>query len=132
MVTPYGPIIVLGTALVLTGCSSGSAGAVEQAVERFGSAWESADGAAVCDLLAPATRDEVESATGKACPSGVLEEDLGTPGTVESTQVWGDSAQVRAAGDTLFLARFPTGWKVMAAGCRPLPDRPYDCTVTGG
>ena len=131
MVPLHRPIIVLGAALVLTGCSSGQATTVADTVERLGSAWESADGAAVCDLLAPATRDEVESSTGKPCASGVLEEELSAPGAVESTQVWGDSAQVRAVEDTLFLARFPTGWKVMAAGCTPQRGKPYDCRVGG-
>jgi hypothetical protein len=34
--------------------------------------------------------------------------------------------------DTVFLSRFPTGWKVTAAGCVPRPGRPYQCAVKGG
>ena len=45
-------------------------------------------------------------------------------------------AAFREAGpkvrDTVFLATFPGGWRVVAAGCTPRGDRPYDCTVAGG
>ena len=34
--------------------------------------------------------------------------------------------------DTVFLAVFPGGWRVVAAGCTPHGDRPYDCVVQGG
>jgi hypothetical protein len=40
--------------------------------------------------------------------------------------------QVRFAQDTIFLARFQSGWKVMAAGCSPVPGHPYDCRLQGG
>lgn len=118
--------------LLLTGCSSGRVSAVEDTAGRFGSAWESGDGAGVCDLLAPATRDEVVTSTGKPCEAGVLEEDLTSPGQLVSVAVWGDAAQVRAARDTVFLARFDSGWKVTAAGCTPQRGKPYDCQVQGG
>jgi hypothetical protein len=32
----------------------------------------------------------------------------------------------------VFLAAFPGGWRVVAAGCTPRGDRPYDCTLQGG
>jgi hypothetical protein len=48
--------------------------------------------------------------------------------------VFGHDAIVRFSGDTVFLARFPEGWRVTAAGCQPGPSdqKPYDCTVSGG
>ena len=53
-------------------------------------------------------------------------------GPVTAVEVWGDSAQVRFAGDTLFLARFDDGWHVRAAGCQPqAADVPYSCQVEG-
>ena len=47
----------------------------------------------------------------------------------------GDLAIDATAGnghDTVFLAHFPTGWKITAAGCRPRPQRPYQCEIKGG
>jgi len=41
-------------------------------------------------------------------------------------------AQVRFTGDTLFLSEFRGRWKVLAAGCSPMPRAPYDCSVKGG
>nr|WP_294697148.1 hypothetical protein [uncultured Friedmanniella sp.] len=46
-------------------------------------------------------------------------------------QVWGDNAQVRTSSGVLFLAKFSSGWKLTGVGCRPRPERPYDCTVEG-
>ncbi|GHE27624.1 DUF6766 family protein [Streptomyces hydrogenans] len=34
---------------------------------------------------------------------------------------------VRLRGDALFLSQFDAGWKVVAAGCTPRPDMPFDC-----
>ena len=34
-------------------------------------------------------------------------------------------------GDTVFLLRFPDGWRVSAAGCTPQGEAPYDCEVQG-
>jgi hypothetical protein len=43
--------------------------------------------------------------------------------------VWGDNAQVRLTGDTLFLTRTDAGWKVAAAGCVPQGEAPYLCRL---
>ncbi len=52
-------------------------------------------------------------------------------GQVQQTEVWGDEAQVRMTGDTLFLTRTGAGWKVIAAGCTSGGDLPYQCRVEG-
>ncbi len=39
---------------------------------------------------------------------------------------------MRLAGQVVFLARFPQGWLVTAAGCHrtdPDPAEPYECEV---
>jgi hypothetical protein len=48
------------------------------------------------------------------------------------TAVYGQWAQVRFSGDTVFLAVFPDGWRVVAAGCEARQDRPYHCRIQGG
>jgi hypothetical protein len=39
---------------------------------------------------------------------------------------------VRLSGQAVFLAMFPGGWRVVAAGCQSRGERPYDCVVDGG
>jgi hypothetical protein len=118
---------------VLGGCA-GQGGAengnAEAAALKFSQAIDAAPGTA-CALLAPETLKELEDADG-AC-SGALSGELGSvTGPAESTEVYGRNAIVRLATDTMFLARFPDGWRVTAAGCTRQHDgRPYDCKVKG-
>jgi hypothetical protein len=127
-------IVTVLAALLLAGCAP--AGDREQAVadvaERLLTAVEAGDGDAACALLAPRTVEDLES-DDEPCARAVLEQDLPEPGAVSGTDVYGQWAQVRLAGDTVFLAAFPGGWRVVAAGCTPAGDaQPYDCAVQGG
>jgi hypothetical protein len=83
-------------------------------------------------VLAPDTAAELEESAGKPCPQAILDEDLPEPGAVTGTAVYGQWAQVRLNGDTIFLGVFADGWRVVAAGCTPHDDQPYDCTLQGG
>jgi len=119
-------------ALVSTGCSglgSPEADSAEAAALRF-SGLVKADPAAACDLLARGTLRELESSFGP-CESSLPEQDLPSADASREVQVFGKQAMVALAGDTIFLARFPDGWRVTAAGCVPRDDRPYDCSVKG-
>ncbi len=128
-----GKLITLATVVAVAGC--GSVGHREDAAAdvavRMLTAVGSQDGATACAVLAPETVSEVEQSAEKPCAQAILEEDLPAPGQVLGTDVYGEWAQVRLADDTLFLAAFPGGWRVVAAGCKPRDERPYDCLVKG-
>jgi hypothetical protein len=125
---------VLVTALLLAGCASigDRAATADARTMQFFRALNAGDGAAACALLAPDTAAELESSGGQPCARAILDEDLPAPGAVTATAVYGQHAQVRLTGDTVFLAAFPGGWRVVAAGCTPRAGRPYDCHVSGG
>jgi len=118
--------------LVLAGCSSTSQADVQSVVSRFYDAYGGGDGSAACALLAPATREAVVSAAGKPCSAGLLDEE--PPGTAQpaTVSVYGDQAQARMNGDTVFVARFPDGWRVVAVGCTRIAGKPYQCEVEAG
>lgn len=98
----------------------------------FVQAYETQDGRAACAVLAPGTRSELEESVGRPCAEAVLEEQLDVTDGPHRIQVFGTQAIASFGGDTMFLARFPDGWKVTAAGCTPRPARPYDCVISGG
>jgi hypothetical protein len=118
---------------VLAGCGSvgGREQAADAAVRQLFDAIEAGDGDAACALLAPDTADAV--AEDQPCAEAILDEDLpDDPGEVTGTEVYGQRAQVKLAGDTVFLGVFPGGWRVVAAGCTPQDGgRPYKCVVEG-
>ncbi|GIE92269.1 hypothetical protein [Actinoplanes regularis] len=127
-----------GAALVVflvAGCGSvrERADAAAGTATRLLTAVAGRDGSAACALLAPDTVADVAEAAGTSCAEAILDEDLPGPGAVTSAVVYGQWAQVRVSGDTMFLAVFGGGWRVVAAGCVPRgADRPYDCSISGG
>jgi hypothetical protein len=81
--------------------------------------------------LAPETLKELQDAEGQ-CSNALPAELKSASGPAESAQVYGKDAVVRTQTDTIFLARFPEGWRVTAAGCTPSQaGRPYDCKIKG-
>lgn len=96
------------------------------------------DGHRACQELAPRTRQQLTSSAKRPCASAVTapprDGGAGPPDAdADDAEVYGQQAWVRAAGDTLFLAHFPDGWKVTAAGCRPRgAGQSYDCELQGG
>jgi hypothetical protein len=115
---------IAGTA----GCAAAAEPTVSAAAERFAGAIGRHDGAAACALLIDDARHDTET-FGRACATQLAT--LPDPGAVAQVEVWGDTAQVRLAGDTVFLLRFPDGWRISAAGCTAQGDAPYRCEVQG-
>jgi hypothetical protein len=119
---------VLGAAaaVLLAGC----AGMERPDVERVATDFATGGPAIRCQLLAPAALAALERAESAPCVAVVG--DLAPPGgEVRQTAVWGGEAQVHLAGDTVFLTRTGAGWKVIAAGCTPNGDLPYECRLEG-
>jgi len=98
----------------------------------FTRAARAGDGAAICEALAPGTQQELESSERSACADAVVEEELPTADEIRRVDVHGMQAKVVLDGDTLFLTRLSSGWKVTAAGCEPRPGEPYQCRIRGG
>jgi hypothetical protein len=125
----------VGAVMALTCSACGGHGEDQgprYAATAFERAVEADDGAGACALLAPETRSELEQSAGSSCAQAIVQEDLPEAGAVDESSAFGTMAQVRFTSDTLFLSEFPGGWKVLAAGCAPVPRAPYDCSIQGG
>jgi hypothetical protein len=117
----------------LTGCGTGTGGP-SRAVGEFEKALRADDHGVSCALLAPDTQEEVAQSgqPGQSCADAIADEDLPDGGSVRTVDVYGQQARTVLAGDTVFLSRFPDGWRVVAAGCELRAGHPYRCTVQGG
>ena len=120
-----GVLVLAASAAVLMG---GCAGLQQPEVERVAAAFTQSGAADRCALLAAATVAALEHDESAPCPDALGQLDL-PGGQVVSSAVWGDNAQVRMTGDTVFLTRTDAGWKVAAAGCTPRGDAPYLCRL---
>jgi len=121
-------------AVALGGCSSSAEeAAAAQAAASF-AATSTGDPDTACGLLASRTRDEFERSAEQPCDEALPDENLPASTTVTRTDLAGQSARVDLEGQTVFLARFASGWKVVAAGCTKQfdePNTPYTCQVQG-
>ncbi|MBQ0998701.1 MULTISPECIES: hypothetical protein [Streptomyces] len=131
----YGPGVMAVVLLATAGACATPAerrDAVTAQVTRFEQALDAEQPRRLCAALAPTTREELEQSAGHPCDRAIGEQRLPPAGPVRHVDVYGEQARVVLAHDTVFLAHFPTGWKITAAGCRPRPQRPYQCEIKGG
>ncbi|MGV9881101.1 hypothetical protein [Streptomyces sp. NPDC003006] len=135
----YGPgigVLVVLAAVSACGALPERRDEVTAEVTRFEQALKAGQHERLCAALAPATREELEQSSKSRCEQAIGraidERELPAAGTVRGADVYGDQARVMLERDTVFLAHFPAGWKVTAAGCRPRPQRPYECGIKGG
>jgi hypothetical protein len=117
-------------ALGLSGCSPSEQDDATRAADQFVAAVRDGDSQTACSLLAPATVEELEQSSGVACADVVLEEAT-VAGERVGVSTFGTMSQVRYADDVVFLSRFDTGWRVVAAGCLLRQDGPYSCGIEG-
>jgi hypothetical protein len=143
-------VAALSTVVALSwvsACASGEADQAAGVAADFHAAVAPREAVGVCALLAPETRSELEQSAQRPCDKAVLAESIPDVGGVQDSKMFGGKAQVRftsardgradtlgdaGIADTVFLARFPGGWKVVAAACTPRDRLPYDCRVEGG
>ncbi|MFB6613376.1 hypothetical protein ACFCV9_03995 [Streptomyces sp. NPDC056367] len=133
--TRHGRRLLVLCLLALAACGCGGPAAREDAALRAGLAFEEALAAGehvrACALLAPSTRQDLEQGERQPCAKALAAEELPRAGAVRGVDAYGRQAMVRMSGDTLFLSQFTSGWKVVAAGCTPEPEKPYHCLVKG-
>jgi hypothetical protein len=122
---------VAALVLLLAGCSgSPETETVHNLTARFETALADHDGPAACALLAAEAVRRLQDLRPEGCVQALPT--LTLPASPPSSaQVWADTAQVRTATDTVFLRRFPDGWRIIGAGCTPRDERPYQCKVDG-
>ena len=123
-----GGVIIAAGALLLTGCASAHEPEVRQVAVTFED--PSGDPEERCGLLAPATLVAFEHSESAPCADAVQ----GLPldgGDVESVEIWGGDAQVKVAGDTVFLTETDAGWRITSAVCSRRTVAPYACEVDG-
>ncbi|MFF5229473.1 hypothetical protein [Dactylosporangium sp. NPDC000521] len=125
-------VMLVLVGLLAAGCGDGGRrDAASATATRLLTAVRDGDGTAACRLLAPATVSALEQSADAPCAEAILDQDLPAPDAVRHVDVYGQWARVVHAGGTEFLAVFPGGWRVVAAGCQPRGDRPYQCAVEG-
>jgi hypothetical protein len=124
-------IALLALGGLLSACGGSQDVAVSNVAEEFYGSVHRGDGAAACALLAPTTRSELEQSSGDQCAAAILEELTDARSDDDIVEVFGTMAQVRWRGGAVFLTRMSDGWRVLAAGCAPHADAPYDCLVKG-
>lgn len=121
------PVCAVAAAFVVSGCGASSErDPVQDVATRFVTAVARSDAATACSLIAPRAVRRMKDKCAQVLPTFGLPSDR-----PDSIQVWGDTAQARTSGDTLFLRRFADGWRIVAAGCVPHGEDPYECEVDG-
>ena len=124
--------MLVALALSISACGGSQDADATDTARTFYDALSAKDGAAACDLLTPGTRDELEQSSGKKCGVAILDElKSGAPRDGGDVEVYGVMARVHWWDETVFLTRMPDGWRVLAAGCKPIEGDPYDCVVKG-
>ena len=102
-------------------------------VERFYDAVRDDRPEEACTQLAESALEQLESQTGRECKDVIVRLEY-EGGAVVDAHVYITNAKVDlTSGESAFLDREPTGWKLSAIGCKVQGgnprDRPFDCEV---
>lgn len=121
-------VAVLMTTAAGCGSVAGERNAAASAARSFYAELARGDGARACSDLVPETRHKLEESEGKPCPEAVTSLQLSGQ-TVRLVDVYGRQGRVVLEGDTAFLAKFGSRWRIAAAGCKKREKLPYDCEL---
>jgi uncharacterized protein YceK len=128
------PLVALLALLTLAGCgTSDDRGQARSVVERFYDAVRNDRADEACAQLSSAAVEQLESQTQQSCSGAVTRLDL-QGGAVVDAHVYLTNAKVDLrSGESAFLGREPSGWRISALACRPEEgkprDRPYECEL---
>jgi hypothetical protein len=118
-------------ALASAGCGTSDDREQAQAtVERLYDAIRHDDGDAACRELSTATALKLADEESSSCAAAITDLKLDGGAVVDSRVAITNAKVDLRSGESTFLGREPTGWKVTALGCRPQgepTDRPMDC-----
>lgn len=122
--------LILG-GMLLSGCTPAEAGPALGTASEFQTTVAARDWPHACALLSEEARTRLESAAASTCSTALPRLRL-PENPAGGIEVWGHSARARVGAGAVFLARYPDGWRIIAAGCESRgEDRPYDCAVRG-
>ena len=123
--------LVLAALPAIAGCGRADDERKVSAVTlRFLTAIAADDGERACGQLSPGAVKALEQDESESCPQAARGLDL-RPSRVVRAQVFATAAKIDLAdGDSAFAELTSAGWRLAAAGCRPVGgDRPYECEV---
>ncbi len=124
----------LAAVTALSGCgTSDDRQQVRGVVARFYDAVRQDRADDACAQLSAATVSQLESQTGQSCQGVITRLDY-AGGAIVDVQVFITNAKVDLRnGESAFLNREPTGWKLTAIACKAEDgkprDRPFECEV---
>lgn len=119
--------------VLLGGCSSLNPGTSQAAdtAREFHALLAAGQETQACGLLIPTAIEALEEGKPGSCAEKLAELKLSKASSIVDSRAFGRNAQVELDTDTVFLTVSGGTWKVMAAGCTPRGERPYDCEVEG-
>ena len=121
------PVLVLLASILAAGCgTAGDRTEARAVVERFYDAVRQGDGEGACVQLSAAAAERLEQQSGQGCEEAVTRLDY-VGGAIVGAEVYVTGAKVDLrGGESAFLDKDSTGWRITAAGCRPEQGRPRE------
>ena len=124
-------LTMCGIGLALAGCGANDADGAADAAERLYAAATGGEGAAACEWLSDDAREQLELDEQKPCAEAIVGLELSGSHSAKTSAYVSEAKVDLDGGDSVFLEETADGWRVTAAGCKPVRDQeaPYECEV---